>query len=144
MTTDKTAVEALIDRLESAAPDAANGHILRESAAMLRSLLAERHEQQSYIRAMEAKCRLFEAALDKADRERDALRAQLEDATRIMTHAVAERDALKAGASYFEFDDCGQTRTVYGDRASIKALLRWRKRQEEITNNALRAAKERT
>jgi hypothetical protein len=37
-----------------------------------------------------------------------------------------------------EFDHNGQTMTVRGDRASIKVLLQWRKRQEEITNAALR------
>ncbi|MBN3757181.1 hypothetical protein G3N95_29860 [Paraburkholderia sp. Tr-20389] len=59
---------------------------------------------------------------------------------RIMTlrldYAKKVRNALAVGAT-FEFDEAGRTMTVYGDNESIKALLRWRKRQGEITETAL-------
>jgi hypothetical protein len=51
--------------------------------------------------------------------------------------AEALPTAAASHEASFEFTDGGRTMTVYGDNESIKALLRWRKRQGEITANAL-------
>lgn len=66
----------------------------------------------------------------------DAINREAVLQAEIRTLQVQLKEA-KSGAS-FEFDHGGITQTVRGSNEAIKALLAWRKRQEMLTNNALR------
>lgn len=57
---------------------------------------------------------------------------------RVEIARAIEQAAASAAVDTFEFEHCGQTHSVRGDRESIKALLKWREEQRRIVERALR------